>query len=125
MFVSHDVIDYNPNGSTLVRYVMADDDSVLFIDNIVEVLSKYDHTKYYYLGSQASESILSNAFFSFNMGFGGAGLVLSYPLVAALSKTLDGCIKRYPHKWSADFYTYICIASLGVALTPHRGFHQV
>ncbi|KAL6563902.1 hypothetical protein OROHE_005142 [Orobanche hederae] len=30
--------------------VMGDDDSIFFVDNIVDVLSEYDHTKYYYIG---------------------------------------------------------------------------
>lgn len=41
---------------------MADDDSVLFVDNIVQVLSKYEHTKYFYL-SASSEMTLSNALY--------------------------------------------------------------
>ncbi|OWM73510.1 hypothetical protein CDL15_Pgr026609 [Punica granatum] len=105
-------------------FVMADDDSMLFVDNIVEVLSKYDHTKYFYLGA-SSETILSNAVFTFEMGFGGAGFALSYPLVAAMAKKLDGCIKRYPHSRSADYLTYICILDLGVAISPQKGFHQI
>ena len=40
-------------------YVMADDDTVLMADNLVEVLAKYDHTKSYYVGSN-SESVKSN-----------------------------------------------------------------
>ena len=32
-------------------YVMADDDTVLMVDNLVEVIAKYDHTKSYYVGS--------------------------------------------------------------------------
>ncbi|OWM67527.1 hypothetical protein CDL15_Pgr028390 [Punica granatum] len=104
-------------------FVMADDDSVLFLDNIVEVLSKYDHTKYFYLGA-SSESILSNAYISFGMGFGGGGLALSYPLVAAMSKKLDGYIKRYPNLWS-DHLIYMCILDLGVAISQQKGFHQI
>lgn len=105
-------------------FVMADDDSVLFVDNIVQVLSKYDHTKYFYLGG-SSESVLSNAYLTFEMGFGGAGFAMSYPLVAAMAQTLDGCIKRYPYILSADYLTYICILDLGVAVSPTKGFHQV
>ena len=40
-------------------YVIADDDTVLTVDNLVEVLAKYEHTKSYYVGSN-SESVKSN-----------------------------------------------------------------
>ncbi|PKH69545.1 hypothetical protein CRG98_050088, partial [Punica granatum] len=58
--VAWSIVEAFRQGDNDVRwYVMADDDSELFMDNIVQVLSKYDHTKYYYLGA-SSESILSN-----------------------------------------------------------------
>ncbi|PKI54992.1 hypothetical protein CRG98_024592 [Punica granatum] len=81
--VAWSIVEAFRQGDNDVRwYVIADDDTVLFMDNIVQVLSKYDHTKYYYLGA-SSESILSNVYMSFEMGFGGAGFALSYPLVNA------------------------------------------
>ena len=105
-------------------YVMADDDTVLMVDNLVEVLAKYDHTKSYYVGSN-SESVKSNFDFSFDMAFGGAGYALSYPLAEALSTKLDGCIERYPYMFVSDFLLHSCLADLGVALTHDKGFHQV
>ncbi|KAG5566959.1 hypothetical protein RHGRI_002498 [Rhododendron griersonianum] len=69
-------------------YAFMDDDTVVFVDNLVDVLSKYDHRKYFYMGAN-SESIASNVFNSFEMAFGGGGYVLSYPLVEALVKNLD------------------------------------
>lgn len=105
-------------------YVMADDDTVLFVDNLVEVLGKYNHSKYYYIGSN-SECVKSNADFSFDMAFGGAGYALSYPLVEALAAKLDGCIERYPYLYVSDFMLHSCLADLGVPLTREKGFHQV
>ncbi|KAI5334610.1 hypothetical protein L3X38_024743 [Prunus dulcis] len=105
-------------------YVMADDDTILFVDNLVEVLAKYDHTKYYYIGS-SSECIKSNFDFSFDMAFGGGGYALSYPLVATLATKLDECIERYPYLRVSDFMLHSCLADLGVALTQEKGFHQI
>nr|XP_023906602.1 uncharacterized protein LOC112018321 [Quercus suber] len=105
-------------------YVMADDDTVLMVDNLVEVLAKYDHTKSYYVGSN-SESVKSNFDFSFDMAFGGAGYALSYPLAEALATKLDGCIERYPYMFVSDFLLHSCLADLGVALTHDKGFHQI
>ncbi|XP_062012258.1 uncharacterized protein LOC133728845 [Rosa rugosa] len=105
-------------------YVMADDDTILLVDNLVDVLAKYDHTKYHYIGT-SSECIKSNFDFSFDMAFGGAGYALSYPLVAALSTKLDQCIERYPYLRVSDFMLHECLTDLGVSLTQEKGFHQI
>ncbi|XP_059626967.1 uncharacterized protein LOC132269729 [Cornus florida] len=105
-------------------YVMADDDTVLFINNLVEVLAKYDHGKYFYIGAN-SEYVASNFFHSFEMAFGGAGCALSYPLAEALAKNLDFCIRRYPTLYGSDHILQSCVADLGVTLTPEKGFHQI
>uniref|UniRef100_M0ZPZ6 Transferase, transferring glycosyl groups n=1 Tax=Solanum tuberosum TaxID=4113 RepID=M0ZPZ6_SOLTU len=74
-------------------YIMAGDDTIFFIDNLVEVLSKYDHRKYFYVGMN-SETHASNVAHSFNMAFGGGGYAFSYALVEAMVDNLDICIKR-------------------------------
>ncbi|XP_057797922.1 uncharacterized protein LOC131014002 [Salvia miltiorrhiza] len=108
-----------------VRWVvMGDDDSVFFVDNIVDVLAEYDHNKYYYLGWH-SESVISNYWYSFDQAFGGGGIVLSYPLATALARDMDACLLRYADSTSADLITMTCIADVGVNLTPHKGIHQV
>ncbi|KAK4492359.1 hypothetical protein RD792_003164 [Penstemon davidsonii] len=103
--------------------VMGDDDSIFFLENIVDVLAKYDHTKYYYFGGN-SEFILSNYWYSFNQGFGGAGFILSYPLAKALAEDMENCLRRYRHLNAADQTTMSCIADIGVSLTPLKGIHQ-
>lgn len=74
-------------------FVLGDDDTLFFTENLVQVLSKYDHTKMYYIGSN-SESHLQNILFSYNMAFGGGGFAISYPLVKLLAKMQDSCIAR-------------------------------
>lgn len=105
-------------------YVMGDNDTVFFVDNLVEVLGKYDHSKYYYIGAN-SESIKSNFDFSFEMGFGGGGYALSYSLVEALATRIDECIERYPYFRTSDILSASCSADLGVDLTIEKGIHQV
>ncbi|THF99876.1 hypothetical protein TEA_021106 [Camellia sinensis var. sinensis] len=61
---------------------------------------------------------------SFDQGFGGAGFALSYPLVAAMVKDLEGCLRRYPYLKSADLITQYCVDELGVPLSAERGIHQ-
>ena len=103
---------------------MGDDDSIFYVDNIVELLAKHDHTRYMYLGGQ-SEFIMSSYWFSFNQAFGGAGIILSYPLAKALAAGIDSCIKRYAFLDSADNTTKNCIADIGVNLSPQMGSHQI
>ncbi|CAN6810875.1 unnamed protein product [Brassica oleracea] len=105
-------------------YVMGDDDSLLFVDNIVDVLSKYDHTKKHYIG-MFSETIKSNVRFSFDMAYGGAGYALSYPLVEALVAKLDECIERYHFIWAGDQLQSFCLADMGVDVIHEKGFHQI
>ncbi|KAL0437203.1 UNVERIFIED_CONTAM: hypothetical protein Sradi_0428200 [Sesamum radiatum] len=78
--------------------VMGDDDSIFFLDNLVEMLQRFDHTKYYYIGAR-SEFVLSNFLFSFSQGFGGAGFILSYPLAKDLIDMrgdISGLLSSHP-----------------------------
>lgn len=107
-----------------VRWVvMGDDDTFFVADNLVRVLSKYDHNQFYYIGSN-SESHLQNIRFSYNMAFGGGGFAISFPLAKALEKIQDKCIERYPELYGSDDRVQACLAELGVPLTKEIGFHQ-
>ncbi|KAJ8559567.1 hypothetical protein K7X08_003625 [Anisodus acutangulus] len=76
-------------------FVMEDDDTVFVVENVVRILSKYDHNQYYYIGS-SSESHIQNIFFSYAIAYGGGGFEISYPLAKELEKIQDRCIQRYP-----------------------------
>ncbi|KDP28590.1 hypothetical protein JCGZ_14361 [Jatropha curcas] len=104
-------------------FVMGDDDTVFVADNLVRVLSKYDHNQYYYIGS-SSESHLQNIYFSYGMAFGGGGFAISYPLAKALANMQDRCIERYSGLYGSDDRIQACMAELGVPLTIEPGFHQ-
>ncbi|KAI3989562.1 hypothetical protein MKX01_035645 [Papaver californicum] len=111
-------------GLTNVRwFVMGDDDTFFVAENLVRVLSKYDHNQYYYIGS-LSESHLQNIYFSYGMAYGGGGFAISYPLAVALDKIQDRCIHRYPGLYGSDDRMQACMSELGVPLTKELGFHQ-
>ncbi|KAJ4844961.1 hypothetical protein Tsubulata_011690 [Turnera subulata] len=111
-------------GMTDVRwFVMGDDDTMFIPDNLVKVLSKYDHNQYYYIGT-SSESHIQNIHFSYGMAYGGGGFAISYPLAKALNKMHDRCIRRYPRLYGSDDRIHACMAELGVPLTKEPGFHQ-
>ncbi|KGN66496.1 uncharacterized protein LOC101213989 [Cucumis sativus] len=105
-------------------FVMTDDDTIIFVDNLVKTLGKYDHKKHWYIGMN-SECVKSNFDFSFDMAFGGAGYALSYPLAALVAKRLDGCIERYPHLRVSDQMLFFCLSDLGFTITHEIGFHQI
>ncbi|XP_057803646.1 uncharacterized protein LOC131018979 [Salvia miltiorrhiza] len=98
------------DGDGSVRWVViGDDDSIFFVDNLVDVVAQYDHTKHYYIGAP-SEFYMSNVWFSFNQGFGGAGIVLSYPLAKALANDMDNCLRRHaPYFITADIIIKACV----------------
>ncbi|KAJ0806083.1 hypothetical protein HanPI659440_Chr02g0085611 [Helianthus annuus] len=105
-------------------YVMGDDDTIFFLDNLVQLLGKYDDTKYVYIGG-VSESVKSGLGISFEMAYGGAGFALSYPLVEALVVNLDRCIETYPYYAFGDQILSACVADMGVPLITEKGFHQL
>nr|GMD61298.1 uncharacterized protein LOC109159383 [Ipomoea batatas] len=112
------------NGGGARWYVMAEDDTVLFVENLVGVLSRYDHRKMFYIGMN-SECVVTNYDTSFELAFRGGGYALSYPLAKALAENMDACIKRYPFLIESDHILQSCIADLGVTLTQEKGFHQI
>lgn len=105
-------------------FVMGDDDTVFFTENLVSVLAKYDHNQMYYIGGN-SESVEQDEIHSYGMAFGGGGFAISYPLAAQLVDKMDGCLQRYHFFYGSDQRVWACISELGVPLTPERGFHQV
>ncbi|KAI3411354.1 uncharacterized protein J3R85_018062, partial [Psidium guajava] len=104
-------------------FVMGDDDTVFIVDNVVRLLSKYDHRQFYYVGS-SSESHVQNIYFSYAMAYGGGGFAISYPLAEELAKMQDKCIQRYPGLYGSDDRMQACMSELGVPLTKEPGFHQ-
>lgn len=104
-------------------FVMGDDDTVFFADNLVTVLARYDHRQMYYIGGN-SESVEQDVIHSFDMAYGGGGYAVSYPLAAELVKALDGCVDRYFNLYGSDQRVWACISDIGVSLTRERGFHQ-
>ncbi|KAK2650388.1 hypothetical protein Ddye_017877 [Dipteronia dyeriana] len=105
-------------------FVFGDDDTVFFVDNLVKTLSKYDHDRWYYVGSN-SESYEQNVKHSFDMAFGGGGFAISYSLARVLARVLDSCLVRYAHLYGSDSRVFSCLVELGVGLTQEPGFHQL
>ncbi|CAO2198552.1 unnamed protein product [Urochloa humidicola] len=111
-------------GGEVRWFVMGDDDTVFFPDNLVAVLRKYDHEQVYYIGAP-SESVAQNLMHAYGMAFGGGGFALSYPAAAELAGAIDGCIDRYRDMFGSDERVHACLSELGIPLTREPGFHQL
>ncbi|KAI3474120.1 hypothetical protein Pfo_028908 [Paulownia fortunei] len=105
-------------------FVMGDDDTVFFTENLVNVLNKYDYKQMYYIGGN-SESVEQDMVHSYTMGYGGGGFAISYPLAAELVRILDGCIDRYAEFYGSDQKIGGCMSEIGVPVTKELGFHQL
>lgn len=105
-------------------FVMGDDDTVFFTENLVNVLGKYDHSQLYYIGGN-SESVEQDLMHSYDMAFGGGGFAISYALAARLAKIMDSCLHRYFYFYGSDQRVWACVNELGVPLTRESGFHQL
>lgn len=105
-------------------FVMGDDDTVFFPNNLVTVLGKYDHNQLYYIGGN-SESVEQDMMHSYDMAFGGGGIAVSYALAAQLARIMDGCLHRYFYFYGSDQRVWACVNEIGVPLTRESGFHQV
>ncbi|KAK7339687.1 hypothetical protein VNO77_20368 [Canavalia gladiata] len=105
-------------------FVLGDDDTVFFTENLITVLSKYDHNQMYYIGGN-SESVEQDEIHFYTMAYGGGGIVISYPLAKELVRILDGCIDRYAEFYGSDQKIQGCISEIGIQLTREPGFHQV
>ncbi|XP_037493120.1 uncharacterized protein LOC119370012 [Jatropha curcas] len=82
-------------------FVMGDDGTVYFTDNLVSVLAKYDHNRMWYIGGN-SESVEQDLMHAYDMAFGGGGFAISYPLAEKLVNILDGCLDRYYYFYGSD-----------------------
>ncbi|XP_051116477.1 uncharacterized protein LOC127241463 [Andrographis paniculata] len=119
------VVDLFRSGLPNVRwFVMGDDDTVFFPENLVAVLSKYDHREMVYVGGN-SESVEQDVMHAYGMAFGGGGFAVSYPLAAQLYGAMDGCLNRYHYFYGSDQRIWACVGEYGVDLSRESGFHQL
>ncbi|CAM6103656.1 unnamed protein product [Calypogeia fissa] len=105
-------------------FVMGDDDTLFFTENLVQMLSKYDPKGMYYIGSH-SEDTAQSVNYHYGMAYGGGGFAISYPLAKALSETQDDCVERYYWMFGSDERVKACVAELGVPMTNEPGFYQM
>jgi hypothetical protein len=107
-------------------YFMIDDDTYLFIDNLVCLLEQTNPHNEHYFGAH-------NMFMgcddvkSFDEGppfaHGGSGIVLSRGALIKMLAGVDKCIVRYRDCWAGDVRTALCLRDVGIRLTGQPGFN--
>jgi hypothetical protein len=108
-------------------FICVDEDTYLFVENVLAALSDYDPAIPWYLGD-ISEDLQGLDWYT-RMAYGGGGAVMSRPVVEALTGSdvvnLRTCRKKYERVDTGDDKLARCIADLGVPFTRQPGFHQV
>lgn len=110
-------------------FVMGDDDSYFFAENLLATLGKYDPSLPWYLGRESEDLTIAEQLT--RMGMGGGGVALSRPLVQALVEhashphSLASCLVRYAPDFGGDKKLALCVADAGGMFTREPGFHQL
>ncbi|KAI9335704.1 hypothetical protein BDR26DRAFT_822383 [Obelidium mucronatum] len=109
-------------------YVMFDDDSFVYLDNLQEFLSTLDPDKPHYLG-QANRFKGCDGVTVIGQGpkfaQGGAGIVISRGAMNAMSPILDKCILKYRTCWAGDIRVGLCMRDAGILAKDTQGFYGI
>ncbi|KAI8817372.1 uncharacterized protein EV422DRAFT_500154 [Fimicolochytrium jonesii] len=107
-------------------YVMLDDDTYVFFDNLADRLSIYDPEHKHYFGAK-TQFVGCDNIWQWGQGpyfaHGGSGIVLSRGALRELVEGVDVCIERYKTCWAGDVRTALCLRDQGILLHSPSGFH--
>ena len=101
-----------------------DDDTYVFVSNLLRTLSKYDADANFYLGLYwTPREDMEWREVKIAYASGGAGYAISRGLMRRLAAVMPACHANYT-RWAGDIRVGKCIADLGVRITPEVGFHH-
>lgn len=98
-------------------YIMIDDDSYIFLDNLKPVLDRLDPALDHYLGAPTNFigcDGVKKWGDSIYFAHGGSGIVLSRGALTKMVKGIDGCLKNYEKCWAGDIRTGLCLRDVGI-----------
>uniref|UniRef100_A0A6P4DYD2 Beta-1,3-glucosyltransferase-like n=1 Tax=Drosophila rhopaloa TaxID=1041015 RepID=A0A6P4DYD2_DRORH len=102
-----------------IRWLMlVDDDTLLSVPRVSALLSCHNHTEFVYLGQRYGYRLRAPD--GFNYHTGGAGILLSLPLVRLIVERCTCPSASAPD----DMILGYCLQALGVAAVPAAGMHQ-
>lgn len=101
-----------------------DDDTYVFLPNLLRALSKYDPNRDYYIGLYWTPRVdMEWKEVQIAYASGGAGYALSRSMLRRLGPRMPGCQANFT-RWAGDVRVGKCIADLNVRITPGIGFHH-
>ncbi|KAJ3016281.1 hypothetical protein HKX48_004128 [Thoreauomyces humboldtii] len=108
-------------------FVMVDDDSYVFFDNLLGRLNMYDPDGRHYFGAK-TQFVGCDGVTSWGAGpffaHGGSGIVLSRGAMRELMDDIDACTVRYRTCWAGDIRTALCLRDQGILLHSPTGFYS-
>lgn len=108
-------------------FVMIDDDTYVFLDNLQTFLKKHDPNKNHYFGSANmfegcdGVSVLGEGGPLF--AHGGSGIVLSRNALKTMMGIVEKCIIKYKNCWAGDIRLALCLRDAGILVEDSRLFH--
>ena len=118
------LIDLHRRYPTKKWIFFCDDDTFIFLPNLLRSLSKYSPDRDYYVGLYWTPRIdMEWKEVQIAYASGGAGYAISRSLLARLAPTMPRCHANYT-RWAGDIRVGKCIADLNVRITPAVGFHH-
>ncbi|KAJ3015529.1 UNVERIFIED_CONTAM: hypothetical protein HDU68_012691, partial [Siphonaria sp. JEL0065] len=109
-------------------YIMFDDDSYVFMDNLEYGLSKYNPKEPLYLGDAqmfAGCDGVTRIGDGPNFAQGGQGIIISQGGMQAMMKIVDQCIVKYHPCWAGDIRVGLCMRDAGILVTHFKGLHGI
>ncbi|KAI8926120.1 hypothetical protein BC831DRAFT_458076 [Entophlyctis helioformis] len=108
-------------------YIMLDDDTYFFFDNLKELLDKYDPNQPHYIGSH-NMFIGCDGVKAWGEGpgfaHGGSGIVISRGAMAKMMSNLNECIVKYMGCWAGDIRVALCLRDHKIFMTDPSGFYR-
>ncbi|CAF2692526.1 unnamed protein product [Rotaria sp. Silwood2] len=105
-------------------FAVGDDDTVWFVNNLLDTLQQYNSSNLMYIGDisdKKSQVIRHGDYYA----YGGGGILLSRPLAILFAQHTQDC-KRFLHLYGGDEMIGKCITEvLQVKLTRNKNFHQM
>jgi hypothetical protein len=108
-------------------FVMIDDDTYLFMENLQRFLSSHNPDGKHYFGSATSFRGCGGVKeFSDEEKFahGGSGIVLSRGALKEMILNIDQCILKERYCWAGDVRLALCLRDLGILVKHHNGFNN-
>ncbi|CAM4836485.1 unnamed protein product [Rotaria magnacalcarata] len=121
---SSSISSSNASVKTIQWFAFGDDDTVWFLDNLLQTLQQYNASTSIYLGN-ISDKLGAIRHHGTYYAYGGGGIILSRPLALKAAQHMKDC-RRFHHFFGGDEMIGKCITEiLKINLTRNQNFHQM